>query len=316
MRREKILIVDDDPDIRDVLQLTLTSEGYDVLQAGDGEEALAQVQRGLPDLVILDYMMPRLDGGQVCQRLKKDLLLRHLPVIILSARGESPDKVRGLDAGADDYIVEPFEPEELLARVRMVLRRSAQDLDANPLTRLPGNLSIQRELEARLARQAERPFAVCYIDLDAFKAFNDYYGFERGDEAIRETARLLLQAVHTVGNADDFIGHIGGDDFLLVTTPECVDRLAQWIVEAFDRAAPTLYQAEDRVRGYILSKDRQGQPRQYRFLTISIGIVLSATRRLRHVAEVAEMGAELKSYAKSFDKSIYVKERRQDSTGQ
>lgn len=310
MRREKILVVDDDPDIRDVLQLTLASEGYDVVQAADGEAALEQVQRSLPDVVILDYMMPRLDGGQVCQRLKKDLLLRHLPIIMLSARGEAPDKVRGLDAGADDYIVKPFEPEELLARVRMVLRRTAQDLDANPLTRLPGNVSVQRELESRLARQAELPFAVCYADLDSFKAFNDYYGFERGDEAIRETARVLLEAVHAVGNADDFIGHIGGDDFLLVTTPDRADGLCEAIIEGFDRMAPRLYQEADRQRGSIRAKDRQGQARDYAFLTISIGVVLSQSQQLSHVAEIAERGAELKSYAKTFDRSIYVKERR------
>lgn len=312
MRREKILIVDDDPDIRDILHLTLAGAGYDVVEAADGVEALESVQRKGPDLVIVDFMMPRMDGGEVCQRLKKDLLLRHLPIIMLSARGESPDKVRGLDAGADDYVVKPFEPEELLARVRMVLRRAAQDLDANPLTRLPGNISIQRELETRLERQATQPFAVCYIDLDHFKAFNDYYGFERGDEAIRETARLLIQAVQASGNADDFVGHIGGDDFLLVTTPDRVEALCARTIAEFDRLAPTLYEEADRARGHILSKDRQGEPQQYKFLTISIGIVLSTQRPLRHMAEIAEQGAELKHYAKSFERSIYVKERRQD----
>ncbi len=310
MRREKILIVDDDPDIRDILHLSLHAEGYEIVEAGDGEEALTAVQRSAPDLVILDFMMPKLDGGVVCQRLKKDLLLRHLPIIMLSARGDPPDKVRGLDAGADDYIVKPFEPRELLARVRMVLRRTAQDLDANPLTRLPGNVSIQRELELRLMRQAEQPFAACYIDLDHFKAFNDRYGFERGDEAIRETARVLLQALQAVGHPDDFLGHIGGDDFLLITAPERVEALCHWIVTEFDRVVPSLYHPEDRSRGHIVAKDRQGAVKQFGFVTISIGVVLSAQQPFQHVAELAERGAELKAYAKQYDRSLYVKERR------
>jgi len=272
------------------------------------------VRSEVPDLVITDFMMPKMDGNQVCQELKRDFLLRHLPIIMLSARGESPDKVRGLDAGADDYIVKPFEPTELLARVRMVLRRTAQDLDANPLTRLPGNRSIQRELEARLAQQAERPFAVGYIDLNNFKAFNDYYGFERGDEVIRTTARLLIAAVRAAGTPEDFIGHIGGDDFLVVTTPDRVEALAHGFIAEFDRTIPSLYNEDDRARGSITSTDRQGQMRQFPFVGVAIGAVLSSSQNLTHVGEIAALGADLKHYAKSLGKSVVVKERRRENT--
>src|SRR3989344_4418302 len=185
MPKEIILIVDDEPDILDVLTLTL-SEHFEVFQAANGQQGLELVKTKAPDLIITDYKMPVMDGRQFCQALKKDILLQHIPVIMLTGKGEVKDKVGGIDAGADDYVVKPFEPEELLARIRMIVRRTARSLDANPLTHLPGNVSIMDEIQQRITQS--RVFAVCYADLDKFKAFNDKYGFERGDEVIRQTA--------------------------------------------------------------------------------------------------------------------------------
>jgi len=308
MVREKILVVDDDPDIRDVVTLTLAAAGYDLIEAGDGEQALEAIRSKSPSLVLIDYMMPKMDGAQVCRVLKEDILLRHLPIIMLTAKGELSDKIHGLDAGADDYIVKPFEPKELVARVKMVLRRTTQDLDANPLTRLPGNQSIQQELQACL--DGDAPYAVCYVDIDKFKSLNDRYGFERGDEAIRQTARILLRAVQERGARGDFLGHIGGDDFVIVTAPQRADAICDQILQEFDAMAPSLYNEEDRRVGYLVGKDRQGSVVQFPLLTISIGVVLSSERKFSHVAEIAEVGADLKAYAKSVNKSLYVKERR------
>src|SRR3989338_8333973 len=182
----KILVVDDDPDIRDVLKLTLSEENYEIFEASDGEEALKIINAKPLDLVLLDYKIPKIDGRQVCRLIKKDLLLRHLPIIMVTGKGDISDKVGGIDSGADDYVVKPFEPAELLARVRMILRRTERDLEANPLTRLPGNISIINELQNRVGKKA--PLAVVYADLDKFKSYNDKYGFEHGDGVIRETA--------------------------------------------------------------------------------------------------------------------------------
>ena len=308
MPRQRILVVDDDPDIRDVLRLTLEGAGYAVDDCDNGQTAVERARQDPPDLLIVDYNMPRMNGQQVCESLKKDLLLRHIPIIMLTGQGAITEKVRGLDAGADDYIVKPFEPPELLARVRMILRRTAQGLEANPLTRLPGNVSIQQELQDRI--DSGHPFAVLYLDLDKFKSFNDRYGFERGDVALRKTAEIIVQTIKRLGTANDFIGHVGGDDFVVVTTPELAERLADHIIQEFDALSPTLYDPEDRQRGGIISKDRKGQVQQFGFVTVSIALVNSEGRRLTHVAQIGELGAELKSYAKTFDRSIFVKERR------
>jgi diguanylate cyclase (GGDEF)-like protein len=308
MVKKHILIVDDDPDILDVVRLTLESEELKITSASNGQEALEKIYESPPDLVILDYVMPKMDGRSVCEILKKDILLRHLPVILLTGKGEIKDKVEGIAAGADDYIVKPFVPEELLARVKMILRRSEIDLDAAPLTRLPGNVSIYRELEKRIA--TKELFAVCYADLDKFKVYNDKYGFAKGDMVIQETARILIKAVHDVGEKDDFIGHIGGDDFVIITKTESADQICQKIIDEFEKKAPDFYNERDRSLGYLTGTDRQGKETKTPLLSISIGVVTNENRQLTHVAQIAEIGAELKSHAKGMPRSNYVRDKR------
>ncbi len=304
----KILIVDDDPDIRDVLKLTLSEENYEILEASDGETALKIIHENQPDLILLDYKIPKIDGREVCRRIKKDLLLRHLPIIMVTGKGDINDKVGGIDAGADDYVVKPFEPKELMARIRMILRHTERDLEANPLTRLPGNVSILKELSRRL--EAKAHFAVCYLDLDKFKSYNDKYGFEHGDEVIRETARLLIRITKEFGNPDDFIGHIGGDDFVVLTTVDKTDLLCQKIIINFEELVPSFYNEKDRKNGFILAKDRKGKEQKIPLISISIGVVTNEHRTITHVAQIGEIGAELKSYAKSLERSNYVKDHR------
>ena len=306
---QTILVADDDADLRDILRTILEPAGFAVAEAPDGARALALLRQQPPDLLILDYMMPGLTGPDVCGHVKGDMALRHVPIIMLTGKGEVQDKVQGITAGADDYLVKPFEPQELLARVRMVLRRTALDLEANPLTRLPGNVSIQRELERRIAGGA--PFAVCWADLNRFKEFNDHYGFERGDEAIRQTAALLVKVAREAGTAQDFIGHIGGDDFVIITSEERGEAVSQAVVEQFDRLSDGFYDEEDRRRGHLVHTDRRGRQVRQPFLSIAIALITTAAGPLQSPAQVARVGAELKAYAKQFEGSVYVKERRQ-----
>ena len=308
MLREKILIVDDDPDILDVLKITLEAEGYEVIEAHDGKEALDTIKRTNPDLLITDFKMPKMCGDELCSNLKDDILIQHMPIIMLTGKGEVTDKVHGINAGADDYMVKPFEPQELVARVKMVLRRTVRDLDANPLTRLPGNVSILNEIQGRIDKN--ELFSVCYTDLDKFKAFNDKYGFKNGDEVIKNTARILIESVQEKGTPGDFIGHIGGDDFVVMTSPDKAEDLCKSIIAKFDKMVPELYTEEDRKKGYILAKDRQGRKRKIAFISISIAVVNNEKKKIKHVAEIGELGAELKEYAKSRKGSAYVTERR------
>lgn len=310
---KSILVVDDDPDVRDILRSILEPGGFAVTEAADGALALQAVRAHQPDLVILDWMMPNVTGLEVCQWLKQDTLLRHVPVIMLTGKGEVHDKVNGINAGADDYIVKPFEPRELLARIQMVLRRTAQELEANPLTKLPGNLSIQRELENRIASGEGERFGVCYVDLNHFKSFNDHYGFKRGDEVIQQTAEILLAASRTHGGPTDFVGHIGGDDFIVITRADLAETLCQAIVREFDAMVPQFHDQVDRAVGYFLHPDRKGRELKIPLLSVSVVLVTNEDRTFTHPGEIARISAELKSYAKQSDRSTYLKDRRQAS---
>lgn len=310
MIKKKVLVVDDDPDILDLLDIILADQGFEVAKAGNGEKALEKIQKNPPDLLIVDLKMPKLSGDKVCEKLREDVLLRHMPIIMLTGKSEVKDKVHGIDAGADDYIVKPFEEEELLARVKMVLRRTEQDLDANPLTRLPGNVSIINELEKRV--NEERDIAAFYVDLDKFKVYNDHYGFEYGDGIIRETSKVLITVVKEKGNKEDFIGHIGGDDFVIISTADKVGDICEKIIDDFSELSPTFYSKKDRDKGFIKGKDRQGNVIKAPLMTISIGVVTNKNRDISHVAEIGEIGAELKEYAKQQEGNSYIIDRREE----
>ncbi len=309
MRKQKILIIDDDSDILDVLNLSL-SEHFTIFQAHNGKEGLELVRSKVPDLVITDYMMPVLNGPQFLRELRKDVLLRHLPVIMLTGKGDTKDMVTGIEAGADDYIVKPFEPEALLARIKMILNRTMRSLDANPLTRLPGNTSIMDEIQNYI--DSGTLFAVGYADLDKFKVYNDKYGFEKGDEVIRTTARVIVEATQKITNDKGFVGHIGGDDFVFICEDKFADLVSQSIIDAFDAAAPGFYNDEDRAAGFILGKDRQGNETKAGLVSISIGIVSNRDSNITHVAQIGEFGAELKKFAKNVSKSNFVRNQRKN----
>ncbi len=307
MRQEKILIIDDDPDILDVLNLSLSGL-YNVISAANGKEGLELAKSKSPDLVITDYMMPVMNGPQFVRELRKDVLLRHLPVIMLTGKGEVKDMVAGIEAGADDYLVKPFEPEALLARIRMILTRTLRSLDANPLTLLPGNTSVMEELQNRI--NSGTIFAVGYADLDKFKIYNDKYGFEKGDEVIRHTARILINTVQTLAGSEGFVGHIGGDDFVFVCDDSKADAVSENVINAFDAVAPSFYKEEDRQAGFISGRDRQGNETKAGLVSISIGIVSNRDQKISHVAQIGEIGADLKKFAKQVEKSNFVRDQR------
>jgi len=307
MIKEKILTIDDDPDILDVLELTL-SEQYDVFQAENGDEGLRMLRLKNPDLIICDYMMPVMNGREFCKALKKDILLRHIPIIMLTGKGEVHDRIGGIESGADDYIVKPFDPSELLARIRMILKRTESSLDANPLSHLPGNTSIMEEFQRHI--DSKEKFAVGYADLDKFKVYNDVYGFEKGDEVIRETARILIQVVREVAGPTAFVGHVGGDDFVFVMDDKLIDAASKKIVDSFDGKVSTFYSKKDYEAGYISGKDRKGNEEKFGLLAISIGIVSNSSQEITHVAQISEIAAELKKYAKNIDGSNFVRDKR------
>ena len=213
-RPDLILVVDDDQDIAGFVEFNLKVHGFDVIRARDGEDALRVMQDNRPDLAVVDWMMPGMDGVELTRRLRAEPLTSTLPVIMLTAKSMTVDKVVGLTAGVDDYLVKPFDTAELLARVTTTLKRNKEFREVSPLTGLPGNARVRREIVDRM--KTGRDYAVGYIDIDRFKSVNDVYGFDRGDEFITALAGSLHRAVATSGRPPVFLGHIGGDDFVFI----------------------------------------------------------------------------------------------------
>jgi diguanylate cyclase (GGDEF)-like protein len=306
----RILAVDDEPHILRILKFTLEKAGYLVTTAENGEEALQRIAEVNPNLVILDVMMPKLDGLEVCRKMRQDFRMNQIPVIMLTAKGDLSERVRGLEGGANDYLIKPYSNEELLLRVRNVLEWNIRQKEANPLTGLPGNTAIERELKRRIGTGA--PFAFLYIDIDNFKGFNDFYGYQKGDEIIGFLAGILSKTVDRLGDSEDFIGHIGGDDFVMITIPSRAEFMAQHIIDEFDKNSLLMLDENDIERGYLEVTNRQGEVQRVPLMAITIALVIGSEDKIKHFAEINDIATEVKKYGKRIKGSVVVKERRQD----
>jgi PleD family two-component response regulator len=310
---DKILIVDDDPYVRDLLRSALGDQ-YEVLVASSGEEAIDVALTSGPRLILLDVVLPGLDGREVCLRLRSNPRTCHAVIVILTGRNTEQHIVQGLRAGADDYLVKPFNISELCARVNSHLRRQARELQANPLTGLPGNNAIEQVIRTSIAAQLE--FAVCHADINRFKSYNDKYGFSDGDRVIVFCAELLTLAVAGHGRSGlDFVGHIGGDDFVVIAEPDGCRKIAQSIVDGFDKEVRRFYSREDLDRGGIETTDRVFKVAFAPIISVSLAIVIS-DGSLTHPGQISQAAAELKNFLKrnSPASSCYMIDRRSHKT--
>lgn len=305
-------MVDDEVNIAQFVKDFLEENGFTVITASTGREGLKAALERLPDVILLDVDLPDVDGYSVCRQMRQKLSLRNKPILMLTALNDQQNEIIGLRAGADDYLTKPIDTRRLLARLNSAIHRNIRELDANPLTHLPGNSSILQEIERLIA--ARTPFAVVYADLNDFKAFNDRYGFLRGDQAIKLAAQCLiggLEARSAEGPA--FVGHVGGDDFVAVLPPERAEPFCQDVIARFDELMPNLYDEADRRRGSIEVKNRQGQVTQTPLTGIALVIVSSEGHDFQHPGEISSLASELKSWAKSFGHSAFVSDRRKSA---
>ncbi|NNJ11312.1 response regulator [Chloroflexales bacterium ZM16-3] len=301
--QQLILIADDDEAICKVLSMLLIDVGYQVECVGDGSALIERAQVVMPDLLLIDVMMPDMDGYEALRQLRNDTRTAHIPVIMITARAEPIDLVYGFDSGADDYITKPFNSTELLARVRSQIRRAARRPVRSPLTGLAGNILITEELRFRLSRPG--PFALLYADLNNFKAFNDAYGFARGDRVILLAAEVILSCAGQ-GGERDFVGHIGGDDFALITIPARIQPICQRVLAEFGQRVRELYDADDLARGHLEGFDRHGTYQRFPITTLAIGGVTNRHDQFANPDAIGQRAAEMKLLAKRVSPGNYV----------
>jgi DNA-binding response OmpR family regulator len=300
----RVLVVDDDPAIRAICAAVLRGHAYDVDEAESCAEARRLVVERRPQIVLVDVALPDGDGFSLLEGLAEERAAEPFAAVFVSARGEVADKVRGLRIGADDYLTKPFDAEELVARVDAVLRRREAALLASPMTRLPGGRAIDQEVERRI--EAQVPFALSYVDLDNLKAFNDTYGYAKADGVVLQTAGILRDVVAHRGGEGSFIGHVGGDDFVLLTAADRAEPVCREIIATFDRVIPLYYDREDRERGFIEAADRYGTRRRFPILSLSIATVLARPGRFAQHADLARAAAEVKARAKRIPGSVHL----------
>ncbi len=257
MSKGRLLVVEDDFDISNMLRIYFDSQGYETIIATQGAEALEMCRRKLPNLVILDILLPDIDGYEVCRSLRSNLRTSHIPIIFLTQKDERSDQIAGLELGADDYITKPFDLQLLLLRVEGALRRAGWLSLTSPVTGLPSSKLIEEQLREIMRR---KDWSVLYIGINQINGFNDAYGFVAGDDVLRFTSMLLIEVVDEVGSGSDFVGHIGGDQFIIITNPEAAQKIKERLVQRFDDEVKTFYHFRDRELGYIPVDDGGGGP--------------------------------------------------------
>jgi diguanylate cyclase (GGDEF) domain len=291
-----ILVVDDALFMVTVIQKALVDAGYRVQAANSGEEAIKLINKQRPDLILLDVVMPGMNGFEVCAYLRNDLRYSLIPIIIITGQSAEEDKLLGLEAGADDYVTKPFSSRELLARVHNTLLRLERMRDVNPLSGLRGNNEIQLEIARRIGEN--RRFAALYFDLNSFKPYNDTYGFEAGDNVLRMTSDVIVEAIISRGIANDFVGHIGGDDFIALVDPANAVAIAKQAISDFESKKLAFYSAQDAAAGFMMGHDREGNLKKLDLVGLSVAILMNEKDPVADSAQLGERAAELKGKAK------------------
>jgi PleD family two-component response regulator len=277
-----------------MLRIYFESEGYDVAVAGRGEDALEMCRHRLPNVIILDIMLPDMDGYDVCRRLRNSLRTSHIPIIFLTQKDERSDKIRGLELGADDYVTKPFDVEELNLRVRNAMTRSKYESLTNPTTGLPSGQLIEQRL--RQLVQGE-DWGIVYIGVQGLDLFGEAYGFVAKEEVLRFTAMILTQTVDRVGTLDDFVGHVGSDEFIVITEREKASRLAEAVKERFDANVGTHYNWQAREQGYLVVEDEEGNEVQAELMTLTAGVVTADDGPFADIREITEAAADARREA-------------------
>ncbi len=285
-----LLVVEDDTDIAEMLRIYFDGQGYDVHVSSTGADALASTHQNIPNLIILDIILPDMDGYSICQELRSQPRTSHIPIIFLTQKDERSDRISGLELGADDYITKPFDIEELRLRVQNAIKRAERDTLVDPRTGLPTGQEIKEQLSQLL--QLNR-WALLDCRITNFEGYKDIYSFVAGDEVLAGTAKLLQGLLAEQKRNEDFIGHAGGGNFLLITSTDAAPTLAHAIKTRFNAAVENYYSAEDRKRGYMMPPEGTGMTVPLMKMTVGVlsadGVTFTDLRELTEAAMEARL---------------------------
>ncbi|OQY18972.1 MAG: response regulator [Chloroflexi bacterium] len=285
MSQGRMLIVEDDPDISNMLRIYFQSQSYEASVAQRGEDALEMCRQQLPHIIVLDIMLPDMDGYDVCRELRGSLRTSHIPIIFLTQKDERSDKIHGLELGADDYITKPFDLEELKLRVKNAMARAKYESLTNPTTGLPSGRLIEDQLRQLMQRD---DWGIVYVGIRGLDTFSETYGFVAGEEVLRFTAMLLGKSADSVGTSNDFIGHIGGSDFIIITQKNMVSPVVEDLKSRFDSGVGVHYDWQTVQQGHMIVHDDEGNEKQVSLMTLSIGTITADDGPFADIREITE----------------------------
>ena len=289
MGKARLLVVEDDHDIGTMLKIYFEAKGFEVNHAIRGSDALEKTRQGMPNLIILDIMLPDIDGYEVCRILRTHTRTSHIPVIFLTQKDERSDKLQGLELGADDYVTKPFDIEELRLRVQNAISRAERESLTDPHSGLPAGKLIEDQLR-RSIRQKNWTFMD--IRINDLEPFRDVYGFIAANDVLRFTGMLMGEIIDEIGTPDDFIGHAGGDSFVVITTGENSVELKERLQDQFNEKIQTFYSFVDRQQGYVIVPSDSEEQTTANLMTISVGMVSPSTHFFADIREITELAAE------------------------
>jgi len=290
MSKGRILVVEDDFDISNMLRIYFSGQGYEVQVAPRGGDALSITRKQLPSLIMLDIMLPDMNGYDVCRELRTTTRTKYIPIIFLTQKDERSDKIAGLELGADDYVTKPFDIEELKLRVQNAINQATAVQQIDPRSKMPTGRLIEDHLRG-LMREA-KPWAYVDTKVNHFDDFQEVYGFVAGDELIRFMAILINEVVDELGTPDDYVGHPSRDNFVVVTHGQNGNQIMEQLVKRFGEEVKQHYSFIDRERGYILVPDGARGERQVDLMTLSVGSVSTQTHRFSDIREITELAAD------------------------
>lgn len=271
-------------------------------------EDLGVALRNIPAMIIIDEDNIEMDIAELCAEIRKDENNSITPIAVVSSNIDRDHRIEVLKTSIEYFIKKPIDEEYIYYTIKNITALMYINRRVSPLTGLPGNVQIQAEMKKRLMNKEE--FAIVYADLDNFKAYNDVYGFSAGDEIIKFTSKVLLEHIHKIKDGDNFVGHIGGDDFIAIIGKTDYDTVCQDMIAQFDKEIASFYDQDDVERGFVEVANRRGIIEQFPLVSISIAIVEVDRNRFKTTLEIGEIGAQVKHKAKTILGSTYVINRR------
>ena len=284
MATSRILVIEPDHDSAKRLQKAFEVDGHKVLVAYSGQEAWDTCRQWLPQAILLDIDLPDIDGYELLRRIRGTLRTQHIPVTVLTERRERRDKIASLEMGADDYIPKPYDIEEVRLRIRNVLQQAQAGRLIDPVTGLPGNRLIQEQMRELLRRRDK--WAVLRVIIRHLDAFADAYGFLAGEDVLRTTTRIVSEALDKWGGTNDFVGHSGGDEFIIITSAEAAMGLSPSLSRDLEEVGRTHYSLREREQGFVTIRQTDGSQRKGPLLTINVQMVTAADGPFHDIMEL------------------------------